>query len=203
MHWVGIFLYSVNGFAAFQVADLISATILKSGVVGKINIQKYNNYHVLENLEMDKFSAPPNRRYVELPSLEEIAEMDKQREYATDSLEISDDSTQVKCQNCGLTVPIVGGLTRPHSYQRVVALKKRIRWIEEHSHNSSTADNSIKTLKQELAALLKKERKRDILRRLPLHSSRMTGYRWVCSKCWDEIERSKQRIKADKYPLLF
>src|SRR5919202_6729379 len=163
-------------------------------MVGKINIQKYNNYRVLENLEMDKFSDPPNRNYVELPSLEEIAEMDKQREYATDSLEISDDSTQVKCQNCSLAMPIVGELTRPHSYQRVVALKKRIRWIEEHSHNSSTADNSIKTLKQELAELLKKEQKRDILRRLPLHSSRMTGYRWVCSKCWDEIERSKQGL---------
>ncbi len=172
-------------------------------MVGKINIQKYNNYHVLENLEMDKFSAPPNRHYVELPSLEEIAEMDKQREYAIDSLEISDDSTQVKCQNCGLAMPIVGGLTRPLSYQRVVALKKRITWIEEHSRNTSTADNSIKTLKQELAEILKKEQKRDILGKLPLHSSRMTGYRWVCSKCWDEIERSKQRIKPDKYPLLF
>jgi len=160
-------------------------------MVGKINIQKYNNYHVLENLEMDKFSASPNRHYVELPSLEEIAEMDKQREYAIDSLEISDDSTQVKCQNCGLAMPIVGGLTRPHSYQRVVALKKRIKWIEEHCHNTTTADNSIKTLKQELAEILKKEQKRDILRRLPLHSSRMTGYRWVCSKCWDEIETTK------------
>jgi hypothetical protein len=85
-------------------------------MVGTINIQKYDNYHILENLEMDKFSAPPNRNYVELPSLEEIAEMDKQREYAIDSLEISDDSTQVKCQNCGLAMPIVGGLTRPHSY---------------------------------------------------------------------------------------
>ena len=152
---------------------------------------------------MDKFSAPPNRNYVELPSLEEIAKMDKQREYAIDSLEISDDSTQVKCQNCSIAVAIVGGLTRPLSYQRVVALKKRIRWIEEHSHNTSTADNSIKTLKQELAELLKKEQKRDILRRLPLHSSRMTGYMWVCSKCWEEIERSKERIKPDKYPLLF
>ena len=88
---------------------------------------------------MDKFLAPPNRHYVELPSIEEIAEMDKQREYAIDRLEISSDSTQV----------------------------------------------------------------RDILRRLPLHSSRMTGYRWVCSKCWDETERSKQNIKPNKYPLLF
>ena len=57
---------------------------------------------------MDKFSAPPNRNYVELPSLEEIVEMDKQRDYAIDSLEISEDSTQVKCQNCGLSVSIVG-----------------------------------------------------------------------------------------------
>ena len=69
------------------MADLVSAAILKSVVVGKVNIQKYNNYHVLENLEMDKFSAPPNRHYIELPSLEEIAEMDKQREYGIDSLE--------------------------------------------------------------------------------------------------------------------
>ena len=128
--------------------------------------------------------------------------MDKQREYAIDSLEISEDSTQVKCQNCGIAVPIVGRLTRPLSYKRVVALKKRIRWIEDRCHYTSTAYNSIKTLEQELTVLLKKEQKRDILRRFPLHSSRMTGYKWVCSKCWDEIETSKERIKPNKYLVL-
>jgi hypothetical protein len=44
----------------------------------------------------------------ELPSLEEIKEMDRQRFHAIESLHISDHS--VKCQSCGIAVPIVGKL---------------------------------------------------------------------------------------------
>ncbi|MFL6316449.1 MAG: hypothetical protein ACJ71K_00650 [Nitrososphaeraceae archaeon] len=46
----------------------------------------------------------------ELPSLEEIQEMDKQRSQAIESLEMSGNS--VKCWRCGIAVPIVGKLTR-------------------------------------------------------------------------------------------
>jgi hypothetical protein len=46
----------------------------------------------------------------ELPYLEEIQEMDKQRSQAIESLQICDHS--VKCQRCGMAEPIVGKLTR-------------------------------------------------------------------------------------------
>ncbi|MFL6432194.1 MAG: hypothetical protein ACJ71O_00490 [Nitrososphaeraceae archaeon] len=48
----------------------------------------------------------------ELPSLEEIEEMDKRRSQAIESLQISDSGDSVKCQKCGIAVPIVGKLTR-------------------------------------------------------------------------------------------
>jgi hypothetical protein len=41
----------------------------------------------------------------ELPSLEEIQEMDKHRSQAKESLEISDSDNSVKCQGCGVAVP--------------------------------------------------------------------------------------------------
>jgi hypothetical protein len=52
------------------------------------------------------------RRYVELPSLEEIEEMDKQRSKAIESLEISDDGGHVKCQGCGNLQPIIKDNTK-------------------------------------------------------------------------------------------
>ena len=48
---------------------------------------------------------------VQLPSLQEIEEMDKQRSKAIESLEISGNS--VKCQRCSQDTPIVGKLNRP------------------------------------------------------------------------------------------
>jgi thymidine kinase len=43
--------------------------------------------------------------------------------------------------------------------------------------------------KQELADLLKEEDKNEFVTRLPLYSSRMTGYKWICSECWDKAYR--------------
>ncbi|MFL6418343.1 MAG: hypothetical protein ACJ71P_02860 [Nitrososphaeraceae archaeon] len=52
----------------------------------------------------------------ELPSLQEIEEMERQRSQAIEALQIYDHS--VKCQKCGIAVPIVGKLTS----QRVIKL---------------------------------------------------------------------------------
>ncbi|MFL6363787.1 MAG: hypothetical protein ACJ719_01080 [Nitrososphaeraceae archaeon] len=60
----------------------------------------------------------------ELPSLQEIQEMDKQRSHAIESLQITDHS--VKCQRCGNAVPIVGKLNGPDN-DRAVILQRRIR----------------------------------------------------------------------------
>jgi hypothetical protein len=47
----------------------------------------------------------------ELPSLQEIQEMERQRSQSIEALEVFDSS--VKCQKCGMAIPIVGKLSRP------------------------------------------------------------------------------------------
>jgi hypothetical protein len=101
----------------------------------------------------------------------------------------------VKCQKCNTAVPIVGKLST--SDGRITTLQGRIRRIEEgkSSKKSSSRMDGYKDLKQELAELQKLEAKKDILRRLPLYSAKMTGYKWVCSSCWDQIYRSNYNNK--------
>ena len=53
--------------------------------------------------------------------------MEKQRSQAIESLEISNHS--VKCQKCGLDIPLIGKLTKPKS-NRITILEKRIKWLE-------------------------------------------------------------------------
>jgi hypothetical protein len=73
----------------------------------------------------------------ELPSLEQIEEMERQRLQAIESLEISGSS--VKCQRYGTAVPIVGKLPRPHN-ERVAILQKRIKWMENYYHVDNVND---------------------------------------------------------------
>jgi len=81
----------------------------------------------------------------ELPSLEQVEQMEKQRCQALES-EITGDS--VKCQKCGTAVPLLRTLTRPRS-NRIDTLEKQIKWIEDHSHGNAKADD-LKQIKQEL-----------------------------------------------------
>jgi hypothetical protein len=118
----------------------------------------------------------------ELPSLEEIEEVERQRSQAIKALEISNDS--VKCQKCGIAVPLLKMLTKPRS-NRIDALQKRVKWIENHSQGNAIAE--VKQIKQELAELLEEEAKANALRRLPLYSYRITGWKFVCSKCYDKV----------------
>jgi hypothetical protein len=48
-------------------------------------------------------------------------------------------------------------------------------------------NNHIKQLKQELADLLEEDAKADKLRSLPLYSCRITGWKFVCSRCYDRV----------------
>jgi hypothetical protein len=107
----------------------------------------------------------------ELPSLEEIEEMDRQRFHAIESLQIFDHS--VRCQRCGIAVRVVGGkLTKPKPKQKNIdILEKRIKWLEGYSRgnkNRSSYNNNLKQLKQELIDLLAEDAKADKLRSLPL-----------------------------------
>jgi hypothetical protein len=124
----------------------------------------------------------------ELPSLEEIEEMDRQRSQAIESLQITDNS--VRCQRCGMAVTIVGKLTRTKN-DRIAILQKRIKWVENYPHGNNRSaygnNNDVKQLKQELADLLEEDAKADKLRSLPLYSCRITGFKFVCSKCYDKV----------------
>ena len=138
----------------------------------------------------------------ELPSIEEIEEMDRQRQQAIESLEISKSASGggdcVKCQKCDTVVPIVGKLSISHySSSRITTLQARIRRVEEgkSSKKSSSRTDDYKELKRELADLQKLEAKKDILRRLSLYSAKMTGYKYVCSSCWDQIYWSNYNNK--------
>jgi protein-arginine kinase activator protein McsA len=126
----------------------------------------------------------------ELPSLEEIEQMERQRSQAIESLEICNGS--VKCQRCGMALPIVGKLT--HRSDRIAVLQKQIKWIEQHYHglytlnrhrsngnigNNINKDDNVKQLKAELADLLEEDEKYDKLRSLPLYSCRITGFKFA------------------------
>ena len=83
-------------------------------------------------------------------------------------------------------MPLLITLTKPRS-NRIDALQKQIKWIEDHSHGNPKTDANIKELKAELADLLEEEAKADSLMCLPLYSCKITGFRFVCSKCYDEV----------------
>lgn len=69
---------------------------------------------------------------VELPSLEEIQEMNRQQQKAMLSLEVSDSGKLVKCQKCGRLVSMFTKILKPHSVSnRIVTLQKRIKWAEK------------------------------------------------------------------------
>jgi hypothetical protein len=144
---------------------------------------------------MAKLSSS-NHNFIPLPSMEEIEKMDQQRTKAIESLEISEDQKQVKCQGCGRLQPIINDdsrLTNSALTGRIVQLENRIRYDEKkyHHHGSDKCEKE----KAELADLLEQEKKekKDILRRIPLYSNRTTGFRFVCSRCWEEMYWSSHK----------
>jgi hypothetical protein len=120
--------------------------------------------------------------------LRAIEEMDRQRSQAIESLEITDNA--VKCQRCGIAIPIIAKLAKPHN-DRAAVLQRRIKWMENYYHGANI--NDLKLLKAELAELLEKDAKADKLRCLPLYSCKITGWKFVCSKCYDKIYVLVQR----------
>ncbi|MGB7638145.1 MAG: hypothetical protein WBL88_11305 [Nitrososphaeraceae archaeon] len=78
--------------------------------------------------------------------------------------------------------------TKPKS-NRIAVLERQIKWLENYSsgNNGKSSSDVVKQLKQELAALLEEDAKADKLRNLPLYSCRITGWKFVCSKCYDKV----------------
>ena len=56
---------------------------------------------------------------IEIPSLEQIEQMERQRAQAVEALQISDDYRFVKCQRCSNAIPIVGKLPHQHNNDRI------------------------------------------------------------------------------------
>ena len=66
-----------------------------------------------------------------LPSLGEIEQIDRLRAQAIEALEISGNS--VKCQRCGIAMPLLKRLTKSKS-KRITTLQYRIKWLEQGTH---------------------------------------------------------------------
>ena len=133
--------------------------------------------------------------YVELPSMEQIVEIEKQQSNAKESLEISDG--HVKCQACGILQPIITDNTKlidSNGSRRVHQLRATIKRIERYHINGISA----KKEKQELDELLEEQRKKDLLRRIPLYSTPVTDHRWVCSSCYDKAYWLSRRTKKGR-----
>jgi hypothetical protein len=90
-----------------------------------------------------------------------------------------------------MAVPLLRTLTKPRS-NRIDVLQKQIKWIENHIHGNAKADD-LKKIKQELAELLEEDAKADKLRCLPLYSCRITGWKFVCSKCYDKMYITEEK----------
>ena len=134
--------------------------------------------------------APGNHRYVEIPSLEEIAEMDRQKQNAIESLEIDFEKNTVRCQNCDSLHPVMqqkSSLSGGDRY-RIDHLRRRIEYIKRNHPASYRLE--CKQEEQELQQLLEEQKKNDILRRIPLHSSRMSDFKFICGLCYDELYTS-------------
>jgi hypothetical protein len=92
-------------------------------------------------------------------------------------------------------VTIGGKLTRTGN-DRIGILQRRIKWMENYYHGVNI--NDIKALKQELAELLEEDAKADKLRSLPLYSCKITGWKFVCSKCYDDFYQLAQGERKNK-----
>jgi hypothetical protein len=95
---------------------------------------------------------------------------------------------------------MVGGLTRSNGNDtRISFLQKRIQYVEHHHNRQNISDSEysriISELRQELDMLLKEEDAKGRIRRLPLYSSRITVFRYVCGSCYDILYKRRNRKK--------
>ena len=142
---------------------------------------------------------------IELPSMEEILEIENKQSRAREALEISSDGLFVKCQCCGslkamATKPVI--TTEP---KRIHKLRMTIERIEQYRSIGFDGVSAVDTrrYKEELAALLEQERKSEIFHKLPLLSSPITEHRYFCSDCYNKtyslsrVERVKKERKKE------
>ena len=124
---------------------------------------------------------------IEIPSIEQIEKIERQRQIAIDSLQINQSDNTVRCQKCGNAIPITTNQMPKiqKKGRRVNSLRHRIEWIEKHNFGNKT--ENLKQLKQEYGELCEEDEKADRVRNLNLLSCKITSYKWVCSSCYDKI----------------
>ena len=117
--------------------------------------------------------------------------IEQQQAKATESLEISDD--HVRCQGCGSLKPLIPEDWRLSAPGNIVGRIRHLRNAITYCEKFHTTGNC-KREKEELAELLQQEEKskKDIMRRLPLYNTALTGYRWLCSVCYDKADRASR-----------
>jgi hypothetical protein len=147
---------------------------------------------------MGKFPASlSNRNWILLPSLNEIEEIEKQRQKAIETLEIDSKQNTVKCQSCQNWWPMIKDDSKLTSARanavKIKQLQNAITIAEKYHPDGSTC----KREKDELKQLIEEEKQKDKLRKLPLYSNKMTGYKFLCGKCFDEAYYSV-RLKHKK-----
>jgi hypothetical protein len=70
---------------------------------------------------------------IELPSLDEIAEIEQARTKAIESLEMFDDDTLVKCQGkCGSLYPVIHKSNLTSDRDKINQLCRRIEYMKNH-----------------------------------------------------------------------
>jgi hypothetical protein len=126
--------------------------------------------------------------------LEELTEIEQLRSKAKEALEIDNDKQLVRCQGCGDWRPITeeSGSNLPSRHStRIYKLRMRIKYKKQaglaRSHSTDCREEEA-----ELQRLLDDQKKHDFLKRLPLYSCSITGYRFLCSTCFDKLYLSSK-----------
>jgi hypothetical protein len=141
-----------------------------------------------------------NNIYVELLSLSEIEEMERQQNLDMESLQISvsesgSGQSVVKCQQCAQDIPIPpSDNPKKRCKDRLIVLRRRIEYIENYrwgnyGNGNAAKQEDLRAIRQEIAYLEEQEAKADKMRKLPLYGVRLgkKKYLYICSNCFDKL----------------
>ena len=105
---------------------------------------------------------------IEIPPIEKIQQMERQRLRAVQALEISESDNSVKCQVCGRYTRLLDKPNRPKN-DEAIKKQNQIRRIEERRYAYPGKEELLKKLRQEHVELLQEDAGYDFERRLTLH----------------------------------
>jgi len=144
--------------------------------------------------------------FIQLPSLEQLEQIEQIKAKNIELLEFDKNKQFVRCQNCGLQYRIFQGQSnlRSSDSKRIKELKRKIQFQKTKAKfikyydkveivYPSTAEQQED--ERELKGLLEEKERTELLTRLPLYATKMTGFKWVCPTCFNEFYLSnKQKI---------